>query len=201
MKFEKITDTKIKIILSLSDMESNNISIDNIISNSESSQKLLQNILCMAEKKIGFNPGDSKLLVEVIQSMSNECIYTITKLPNKKIICRNCSNSLIFKFENFDDFINLCAFLKGSNYLNLKDFSKNFSLIYYNGTYYLRALESNSFSVLLDYLKLLFSEFGKDVSSSHCIEGLLSEYGKVIFRRNAINKCINLFVPNLSFKL
>lgn len=201
MKFEKITDTKIKIILSLSDMESNNISIDNIISNTESSQKLLQNILCMAEKKIGFNPGDSKLLVEVIHSMSNECIYTITKLPNKKIICRNCSNSLIFKFENFDDFINLCAFLKGSNYLNLKDFSKNFSLIYYNGTYYLRALESNSFSVLLDYLKLLFSEFGKDVSSSHCIEGLLSEYGKVIFRRNAINKCINLFVPNLSFKL
>ena len=80
-------------------------------------------------------------------------------------------------------------------------FSKNFSLIYYNGTYYLRALESNSFSVLLDYLKLLFSEFGKDVSSSTCIEGLLSEYGKVIFRRNAINKCINLFVPNLSFNL
>ena len=48
MKFEKITDTKIKIILSLNDMESNNISIDNIISNSESSQKLLQNIFMNA---------------------------------------------------------------------------------------------------------------------------------------------------------
>ena len=194
MKFEKITDTKIKIILSLRDMELNNVSMDNILSNSQSSQKLLQNMISMAEEKIGFNPGDSKLLVEAIQSFDNECIFTITKLPEKKIITRNCSSTFIFKFESFDDFINLCAFLKNSNYLNLKDFSKNFSLIYYNGTYYLQALETKYFSVLLDYLKIFFSEFGKDVSNSSCIEGFLSEYGKIIFPKNAINRCINSFI-------
>lgn len=196
MKFQKITDTKIKIILSLRDMELNNVSIDNIISNSESSQKLLQNIINMAEEKIGFNPGDSKLLIEAIQSISNEFIFTITKLPDKKIIHRNCYNNFIFKFDSFDDFIKLCAFLKNSNYLNLKDFSKNFSLIFYNDTYYLQAIEVKSFSVLLDYLKIFFSEFGKDVSSSSCIEGFLSEYGKVIFRKNAINRCINEFIKD-----
>lgn len=194
MKFEKITDTKIKIILSLRDLELNNVSMDNILSNSDSSQKLLQNMISMAEEKIGFNPGDSKLLVEAIQSFDNEYIFTITKLPEKKIIHRSCSNTFIFKFETFDDFINLCAFLKNSNYLNLKDFSKNFSLIYYNGTYYLQALEAQSLSVLMDYLKLFFSEFGKDVSASSCIEGFLSEYGKVIFPKNAINRCINAFI-------
>ena len=32
MKFEKITDTKIRIILSLQDMESNNITAENVLS-------------------------------------------------------------------------------------------------------------------------------------------------------------------------
>lgn len=194
MKFEKLTDKKIRIILSLEDMQLNNISIDNIISNSASSQKLLHDIINEAEKKIGFDPGESKLLVEAIQSLNNECIFTITKLPEKKIISRNRSNIFIFKFESFDDFINLCSFLKNSNYLNLKDFSKNFSLTYYNGTYYLQALEVNYYSVLLDYLKLLFSEFGKDVSCNTEIPGFLSEYGKVLFSKNAINKCIKTFI-------
>ena len=54
MKFEKITDVKIKIILSLQDMELNNVSAENILSNSASSQKLLQNILLEAEKKNWF---------------------------------------------------------------------------------------------------------------------------------------------------
>ena len=40
MKFEKITDTKIKIFLSLRDMELNNVSAESIFSNSASSQKL-----------------------------------------------------------------------------------------------------------------------------------------------------------------
>ena len=69
MKFEKITDTKIKIILSLKDMELNNVSIDNILSNSDSSQKLLQNIISMAEEKIGFKPEDSKLLIFPFKSV------------------------------------------------------------------------------------------------------------------------------------
>ena len=150
-------------------------------------------MISMAEEKIGFNPGDSKLLVEAIQSFDNEYIFTITKLPEKKIINRNLSNTFIFKFESFDDFINLCAFLKNSNYLNLKDFSKNFSLIYYNGTYYLQALETKYFSILLEYLKIFFSEFGKDVSHNTGIDGILNEYGKVIFHKNAILKCIHCF--------
>lgn len=114
-------------------------------------------------------------------------------VPEKKMCLKKHSNIFIFKFNSFDDFINLCNFLKNSSDLNLKDFSKNFSLIYYNDTYYLQALECNTCSILLNYLKSFFSEFGKDVSSSSNIEGFLSEYGKVVFARNAIIKCINIF--------
>ena len=82
MKFEKITDSKIKIIFSLEDMNSNNISAKSFLSNSSVSQKILQNILKEAEKQVGFQTDDSKLLVEAIMSTGGGLIFTITKLSN-----------------------------------------------------------------------------------------------------------------------
>lgn len=194
MKFEKITDTKIKIFLSLKDMESNNVSVNNIFSNSTSSQKLLRNMLNRAEKEIGFETGDSKLLVEALMPSNEECIFTITKLVEKKSYIEKNNNSFIFKFNCFDDFVTLCAFLNNLSDLNLKEFSKNFSLILYNDTYYLYNFRIEKYSVLLDYMKDVFSEFGTNVSNSTGIEGILNEYGKVIFKKNAIVDCIFNFV-------
>lgn len=193
MKFEKITDTKIKIILSLRDMELNNVSAESIFSNSTSSQKLLQNMLNEAEKEIGFETGDSKLLVEAVMSSDEECIFTITKLLNEKTYYSTSNNAFIFEFDSFDDIIDLCAFLNNLSFLCLKDISKNFSLIYYNSTYYLKFIETGNYSIVIDYIKTLFDEFGKDVSHSNSIDGFLNEYGKVIFPKNAIIKCINSF--------
>ena len=193
MKFKKITDTQIKIILSLRDMALNNVSAENIFSNSASSQKLLQNILNEAKKEIGFETGNSKLLVEAIMSSDEECTFTITKLLDEVPSYLQNSNAFIFKFDNFDDIIDLCTFLNNLPYLCLKDISKNFSLIYYNNTYYLRFTETKIESIVVDYIKFLFSEFGTDVSYSSNIDGFLNEYGKIIFAQNAIIKCIHSF--------
>ena len=54
MKFEKLTDTKIRISISSKDMEINNLSAENIFSNSADSQKLLDTMISRAEKEIGF---------------------------------------------------------------------------------------------------------------------------------------------------
>jgi len=193
MKFEKITDTKIKIILSLQDMESNNLSVENVLSNSADSQKLLDLMINKAEKELGFKPDDSQLLVEAVVPSNEECIFTITKLLDDKICFPQHGNSFIFKFDCFDDFINLCTFLNNFSYLCLKEISKNFSLFYYNNTYYLKYVESEYSSIVLDYIKTLFEEFGKDVSHTSGIDGVLNEYGKVIFSKNAILKCIHTF--------
>ncbi len=193
MKFEKITDIKIKIILSPQDIELNNISTENIFSDSIPSQKLLQNILNRAEKVLGFEVGDSKLLVEAIMSSDMEYIFTITKLDEKQLHLKKNNNIFIFKFACFDDFISLCQFLKNFSFLCLKDISKNFSLIYYNNTYYLKFIEINNYSIVIDYIKNFFDEFGEDVSNSNNIDGFLSEYGKVIFSQDAISKCLYTF--------
>lgn len=197
MKFEKLTDIKIRIILSLKDMETNNISVEDVLSNSADSQKLIESIITQAEKKLGFKTGDSQLLVEAIAPSNKECIFTITKLLDENICTKKYMNSFIFKFEKFDDFINLCIFLKNFSYLNLKSFSKNFSLIFYNNTYYLRLTEPGNSCMIIDYIKSLFEEFGKDVSYSVGIEGVLNEYGKVVFEKNAILKCINSFTQKI----
>jgi len=193
MKFEKLTDIKIRIILSLKDMETNHISVEDILANSADSQKLIESIITQAEKKLGFKAGDSQLLVEAIAPSSKECVFTITKLLEENCCAKKYINSFIFKFEKFDDFINLCIFLKNLSYLNLKSFSKNFSLIFYNNTYYLRLTEPGTSCMIIDYIKSLFEEFGKDVSCSIGIDGFLNEYGKVVFEKNAILKCINSF--------
>jgi len=196
MKFEKLNDTKIRIILSSKDMEQNNISVENILSNSADSQKLLESIITMAEKKLAFKPGDSKLLVEAVSPSDKEFIFTITKLLDEDYCSRKNIKSFIFKFEKFDDFANLCTFLNNFSYLELKSFSKNFSLILYNGTYYLKFIEAINSAIIVDYLKTLFEEFGKDVSCSIGIDGILNEYGKVIFEKNAILKCVSFFIKN-----
>lgn len=193
MKFEKITDSKIKIIVSMQDMELNNISTENIFSNSTSSQKLLQSILNRAKKEIGFETGDSRLLVEAIMSSGVEYIFTITKLDDNQLYLEKNNNLFIFKFIYFDDFLALCTFLKNFSFLCLKDISKNFSLIYYNNTYYLKFLKTKEYSIVIDYIKNFFDEFGEDVSNSTNIDGFLNEYGKVIFSKDAISRCLYSF--------
>ena len=193
MKFEKITDSKIKIIVSMQDMGLNNISTENIFSNSASSQKLLQSILNRAKKEIGFETGDSRLLVEAIMSSGVEYIFTITKLDDNQLYLEKNNNLFIFKFIYFDDFLALCTFLKNFSFLCLKDISKNFSLIYYNNTYYLKFLKTKEYSIVIDYIKNFFDEFGEDVSNSTNIDGFLNEYGKVIFPKDAISRCLYSF--------
>ena len=194
MKFEKLNDTKIKIILSLQDMETNNLSIENVLSNSTNSQKLLDTIISKAELEVGFKPDDAQLLVEAIVPSNEECIFTITKLLDTEICSNIHDHSFIFKFNCFDDFIHLCTFLDNFSYLCLNEISKNFSLIYYNNAYYLKFIESKCSSIVFDYIKNLFGEFGKDVSHSTGIDGILNEYGKIIFSKNALLKCIHSFI-------
>lgn len=192
MKFEKITDTQIKIILDITDMELHNITSESIISTSTFPQKLLQTMLKTAEKEVGFKVDDSKLLVEATMPTNNECVFIITKLITQTISSQD--NSFVFKFNCFDDFIALCTFLNNLSDLNLKDFSENFSLILYNNTYYLYDSDISKYSILLDYMKETFSEFGTRIYNSTEIEGILNEYGKVIFENNAIVNCIFHFI-------
>ena len=188
MKLEKITDSKIRIFLSLCDLQKYNILINNISNDSINSQHLLQILLDMAEKEVNFKVEDCELLVEIITPSEKECIFTITKLYKDNLINNNLEY-FILQFENFDNFIDLCYFLNNLSNVLLENFSINSCLFLYNDTYYLKIINTNYFSNLVS----ICLEFGSIISNNFYFNNILNEYGKIILTNNEILNCINNF--------
>ena len=85
MQIKKINNNKLKVILSLADLDENNVDIDSFLSNSIESQNLFFEILDLAEEQYGFNIEDNKAVVEAISLDNNIFVLTITKLKNDTI--------------------------------------------------------------------------------------------------------------------
>lgn len=66
MRIEKLTENKIRIILSLDDLKENNIDLHSFMSSSLETQDLFYNMLDKAEKEIGFKTKDYKLMIEAL---------------------------------------------------------------------------------------------------------------------------------------
>ena len=69
MQIKKINNNKLKVILSLTDLDKNNIDIDSFLSNSIESQNLFFEILDLAEEQYGFNIEDNKAVVEALDGL------------------------------------------------------------------------------------------------------------------------------------
>ena len=202
MKFEKLTENKIRIILTMHDLEINNIDFKSVITSNQSSQDLLNILLGKAEKEVGFVANDSRLLVEAIASTDGSFIFTITKLNHdflqtaqkkrltlkKKMVCS--SENMIFKFKSFNDFSNFCTYISGINCYNFEYFSKNVILYFYKDAYYLCVLKVDSSFKNIAYV---LSEFAIPVNFTPSFEGILAEHGKLIFKKDAIKKYIKSF--------
>ena len=118
MRFEKLSNDKIRIILDLQDLEDNDIDYQSFMSNSSDSQKLFMEILDEAEEQMGFTTKDYKLMIEALATIDGDFIITVTRsLPDfditsaykkKTIKAKRKSNRLttdtiIYEFNNSDD--------------------------------------------------------------------------------------------------
>ncbi len=201
MKIEKLTENKIRIIIKQEDMESNDIDLHKFVLKSIESQSLFLKILNKAKEEFDFDIDGYKLLIETFSSSDDIFIFTITKYldnESKKLKVKkksnNNSNTLfkIINFNEFEDFCYFCEMLLNTN-ININTFCKNNSLYLYNNTYYLileniNVSESN-FKKFNNYI----SEFFTYKQFSKNFELKLKEHGKLIFKKNAINKTINIF--------
>ncbi len=66
MRIEKITENKIRITLNIQDLKEKNIDLHSFMSNSIESQDLFYDMLDKAEKEIGFETKDYKLMIEAL---------------------------------------------------------------------------------------------------------------------------------------
>jgi len=208
MKIEKLTDNKIRIILNTDELQAQNIDVKSLVSNTDIAQGLFKNILKRAEKEVGFVVADSKLLIEAFVSSEGCFIVTFTKFKSdiKTTKCKNSkltvkrktpfttNKNIIFMFNNFDEFCNLCTYINNCYLEDLSKIAKKILLYEYNSKFYLSISDINTNLENLSSFYTSISEFAKMVSNSLNFESKLIEHGKLIFKHNAIKNGIKYFV-------
>ncbi len=195
MKIEKISDNKLKIVLSKQDLIDKDIDIHTLNPNSMESQDLFFDILQEIEFYYGFDMGNSQVLLEGVSTSNGGMILTVTKttphahdsikpVPKLKVKKKEATQSvkeLIYKFDSFDNFV---EFVYRLNRLSIK--YQN-SLYEYNHNYYL--VLSCTMENSETYKKLLFvlSDYAS-FTANPVIKNKLSEYGSLLIEKNAIQK-------------
>ena len=204
MQIEKLNENKIRITLNLDDLEENNIDLHSFMSNSIESQDLFYNMLDKAEKEIGFETKDYKLMIEAIAVPDGKFVLTVTRFSpekeqKKKVKARRKSITSesklsIYEFNNFEDYIDFCNYLRSnlnnSTYIKLK----KSTLYKYNSKYYFCMPIANLDLSSLKSIHCFIIEFAAHVSNSDIFERKLTEYGNIIFKTNAVSNCIKAFL-------
>lgn len=207
MRIEKLNENKIRIFFDMEDLIEKNIDLHTFMSNSMETQDLFLDMLEKAESELGFNTKNYKLIIEALASSDGKFIITVTRiLPNdnginkknkrtvktkiKSVIPNKLSSANVF--NTFDDFCAFCTYLNNSSSLS-KTKLKSASLIFYNDKYY---LIFNNLKLDVKEFKLLYStltEFSSALRNEIVFERKIKEYGKIIFKKDAITECIKYF--------
>ena len=208
MKFEKLTENKIRIILKKGDFKDKTLNITELSLNSPESQKLFLEILNKAEKEINFDTTGHKLLIEVATEAEDTFIFTITKYLEKNITEESKhkkilkikkstsifnSSTLIYQFNTFEDFCVFCDFIHNTHYINTKKLFKSAILYLFNSSYYLIIDGINLCNHYLITFHSTLLEFSNLAKYNKNFKFKLKEHGKVIIKNNAINTGIKYF--------
>lgn len=202
MRIEKITENKIRIILNMQDLQEKNIDLHSFMSNSIESQDLFYDMLDKAEKEIGFQTKDYKLMIEALAAPEGNFILTVTRIipeaeSKKKLQVRRKSSKIptnlsIYSFNTFDEYLEFCIYISSSEQ-NTYNFLKKSALYLYKSKYYLCIYVTNKDVNSFKSFHYSIIEFASHINNSDLFERKLKEYGKIIFKTNAINTCVKHF--------
>jgi adapter protein MecA 1/2 len=200
MKIEKVNENKIKITLSVEDLNERNIDLYSFMYNSPESQDLFWDMIHQAEVEYGFNVDESLIYVEASASGSGLFTLIVTKSGEghltsptyrgklkknsfklKRKILPFKLQSTLFQFDDFDDICNFCKVI------TVKGIGKN-SLYNLDDKYYLKVDQMPYPSIL---------EFGAIVKFPEAVEARFSEYGKIIATENALQTIRKHFVKKI----
>ena len=209
MKIEKINKDKIKVTLSNDDLLANDVDFHSFMSDSEETHSLFLNVLKKAEMDYNFSTENYRLKVETVALANGNFIMTITRELDKPLsniehrnpkanikISNDLSSSVIYKFNNFEDFELFNVSICNNKSFNTNILFKDSILYKYRDSYYL--IFKNINIKYPNKLKLFFSsiiEFGTYYEYSDVFIAKLYENGKVIFKTKAIQNYNKYFNP------
>ena len=183
LKIEKISDNKIRILITASDLKDRDIEINDLYRDNSKARSLFWDIIYQAYIEQNFDVDNSRLIVEVSPFTSDSFVVIITRIPNctvsRKIISEKTSLKNIYSFDDFEDIISLCKRINGS-------FRGNSILYKYKGKYLIVFL-----GYLTKKMQAILSEYATKESMS---DAILVEYGKQIIESRAIEKLTEYFL-------
>ena len=206
MKFEKLNENKIKIIVSMKDLEDKDISLHDFMANSIECQDLFLDILEEAEEKYGFITSNCKIRVEALAMTDKDFILTITKIvpetvkkqpvqpSRKRVRARRKVNNietardLIYKFSTFDDYCNFTKYLISNNLIDSNKLAKSIQLYTYKNFYYLVFHNMNNNYDKLSTFYTSITEFGSYVLNPDLFIHKLYEAGTLFIKNNALKR-------------
>lgn len=203
MKIEKLNENKIRITLNMNDLKEKNIDFHSFMSNSLDSQSLFLDMLAQAEEEVGFVTKDYKIMIEALATSEGDFILTVTRfvpdtekdnLKRKKVKTSRKFTKLnkevsIYCFKTFDDFTDYCTSLDEGLFEDLKKSFANSILYSYNSNYYLLLKDISASPTLINKFSSDIAEFATTVHNPKLFSKKLSEYGKIIMKKNAIKLC------------
>lgn len=207
MKFEKLNENKLRIIITTKDLQENHIDFHSFMSNSLEAQDVFLNILDKAEKEIGFITKNYKVRIEAFAMNNEDFIFTVTRLldkPEKEILKQNklkfkrkkTINSIyqsVYRFSSFDDFILFASNVQNLGIKNIQALCKSIVLYTYKNYYYLVFYNIKKDYKYYSKLFTLLTEFSTYVNNSELFACKLSECGKIYFKNNALKTCQKYF--------
>ena len=211
MKIEKLNENKIKITLSMEDLEEKDISFHDFMSNSLESQDLFSVLLEEAEAKVGFKTNNCRVKVEALAMTEDDFVLTITKMatdslkrrlyatPRKKPIAKRIdrnrlSNNVIYRFNSFDDYCYFIEFLSKNNLTDASKVAEKILLYLYNDQYYLVLTDLNTKYKKIPTFYTSITEFGSYIINPDLFISKLNESGTVFLKNNAFKKSFLHFV-------
>lgn len=202
MKIEKISESTIKVTISLNDLKERNVDLNTLNYNTPAAQEFFWDLMEQAEVQLGFNLSDSQLIIEPVPDSGNGFVITITRIDEdgdfesiqkyiksrmrksdlrvKKKSRKVCSALLIYAFKNIDDVCELAGKLENI-------YSGESTLYRCRDTYYLTLTRSGLVAANLKLFELMLNEYGTKVSNVSFFEGYLNEYGEKVIESGALN--------------
>lgn len=111
MKIEKISDERIKVTLQPIDMKKWNITYESLSTDSPETNDMVWDIIVKIAEKTGLDFKNCRLTIEVIRTLTGNCVLFISKKELSIRYKYKRKNFLretvaIYRFANFDDLIN-----------------------------------------------------------------------------------------------
>lgn len=189
MVIEKIKENKFKILLSLNDLEKENIDFHSFMSSNIENQTILKKIMLKLKSDYNFVIDETKILINAFYIYDKDFILIITSTPEEKktsprvTVSRynneknRCLN--IYRFENYEEIIRFYNLIKSES--NLKYNVLINCPIYLCSNLYFLVMHQNGISdTLYSSIDKYLSEFTSKVNNPNNFYIKLIEYGDKI---------------------